>query len=61
MNTYKTLRDELGDHDTHICPEALQAVIDGDIKLTHKAHLEMEEFMVGARKMFHGEDEWRGE
>ena len=49
---YKTLESELADHEMHICPESLQAVLDGEIKLTHKAHLEMDEFMIGARKMF---------
>ena len=52
MNSYDTLRDELGDHDTHICPEALQAVFDGEIKLSHKAHLEMDDFMIKAGRLF---------
>ncbi len=37
-----------------INPEVIQKIWDGEIKLTYRAYQELDEFVTGARKMFHG-------
>ncbi len=53
--TYEQLSKELAEHGEMINPEGLQKVYDDEIRLSHTAHKQFEDFMIGARKMFHGD------
>ena len=54
MSAYTTLTKELEELNLWINPEVIQKIWDGEIKLTYRAYQELDEFVTGARKMFHG-------